>query len=470
MSSLLDDARLQQLTKQEFPVLDATRKALQALSSRAKTSAADIAAVILADPMMTLNLLRQANARRGGEFDQRIATVEHAVMLLGFSNVFERLTRLPAVEEVIAPDHRGGLLKAVTLARHSAYLAREWAMQRLDIAPEEVYVAGLLHNMAEIGLWVTVPELVSNEIDSWFQTLSGTFEEAWLKQARNLGEMMHLPPLVVGGMALPSDDPAHRPALVFLANRIVRNADRGWWHPEIQQDLELASVIRRQTPDETVVQVHRCMVEAARRHPFADVTPPAAWLPMLEGDWPELQQDDALADAHAKSAFETVMEQIRSKSEGEISLSELLSLVVRGMHEGIGLNRIVFALLAKDNTTLTARYVFGATSDSPLKKFQFGMQQRHLFSILMGKPQAVWVSDETRQRYAPVMTPDIETTTSGRDFFAMSLSVQSKVVGLFYADRDQAELDAAGYEQFKQISLLSAQLMSRLSKAKPATV
>jgi hypothetical protein len=461
---------LQQLTKQEFPVLDATRQSLTALSARAKTSAADIASVILSDPMMTLNLLRQANARRGGEFDQRIATVEHAVMLLGFSNVFERLTQLPAVEDVIAPDQCYGLLKAVTLARHSAYLAREWAVQRLDIAPEEVYVAALLHSMAEIGLWVTVPELVGKEADSRFQTLSGTFSETWLSQARTLAEQMHLPPLVLAGMVLPGDETAHRSALVFLANRIVRNAGRGWWQAEIQQDLEQVAGIRRQTPDETAAQVHRCMVEAARRYPFVEVVPPAAWLPMLEGDWPELHQDTALVDAPAKSVFDAVMDEIRNKSEGAFSLSELLSLVVRGMHEGLGLKRIVFALLAHDSATLAARYVYGAEPDSPLKRFQFNMQQRHLFSMLMNKPQAVWVSGETRQRYAPVMTPDIETITSGRDFFAMSLSVQNKVVGLFYADRDKAGLDAAGYEQFKQISQLSAQLMSRLSKAKPATV
>jgi hypothetical protein len=469
LSSLFDDARLQQVAGKEFPVLDATRKSLVTLGAKSKISAAEIAAVILSDPMMTLNLMRQANARRGGEFDQRIATVENAVMLLGFTNVFERLTRLPAIENVMAPEDRKGLMKTIALARHAAYLAREWAAQRLDTVPEEVYVAALLHSAAEIGLWITSPLLMQKEVDPRFQTLPNTFTEAWLDQSRKLAELMHLPPLVSGGMVLPDDATAHRPALVFLANRIVRSADQGWWQAELQQDLERVANIRRQTSEEAAMQVHRCMVEAARRHSFAEVTPPAAWLPLLEGPWPYPLAEPETAAGSFRNAFETIMEEIRSKPEGTLSLSELLSLAIRGMHEGIGLQRIVFALLSQDNSTLAARYVYGAAPDSPLKRFQFAMQQKHLFSMLMAKSQAIWVSGENRARYAPVLNADIETVTSGRDFYAMSLSIQNKVVGLFYADRDTAGLDAAGYEQFKQISMLSAQLMSKLSKSKPAT-
>lgn len=237
----------------------------------------------------------------------------------------------------------------------------------------------------------------------------------------------------------------------------------GWWGQRVWRDIEEIADIRRQLVADAATQVHRTAVEVARRYTLADVTPLAAWLPMLEGEWPD---EDAGTISEQPDVFQSVMDEINSYAEG-LTLNELLTLIIRGMRDGVGLRRIVFALLTKDRSELKPRYIYGAEEESPLRTFHFDMRQQHLFSALIAKQQAIWLSDENRAKYASVLNAEIETTTSGHAFYAMSLSVHGKIIGMLYGDRAGASLDAAGYEKFKALSMRAAQSMAKLSRPKP---
>ncbi|HEY3326613.1 MAG TPA: HDOD domain-containing protein [Novimethylophilus sp.] len=471
MSQTIDEW-VSQLAPLELPVLRTTLQAIKKLQNDPDVSAARIAAAVLPDPMMALKLMRLANASRHGEFAQRIATAEHAVMMLGLSTTFSRLSETAVLEDVLPPHAQHGLLCTTARASHAAIHARAWAVQRLDTSIEEVYIAAVLYGMAEMTLWVAEPERMvelaktQRKLD-WKQAEQNAFGFPLVELSRALAERWNMPPLVTSAMQQEITDVHVRPRCVMLANRLIKNAETGWYGPAVAADLEEIAAARRQAPDEVAAQVHSAAADVARRYIFADVVPAATWLPMLAGEWPDEEPSVVTTD---DDPFQAVMKEMSMHLDDALSLHDLLVLVMRGMRDGIGLKRVVFALLTQDRTELKAKYTFGAEQESPLKSFRFDMRQKHLFSALMGKQQAIWMSDENRIKYAAYLNDEVMKATTGHEFYAMSLSVQGKMIGLFYGDRAGTgeRLDAASFEKFKLLCAQAAQSMVLLAKPRSA--
>lgn len=461
------DEWVSQLAPLELPVFRSTLQAIKQLQDDPDVSAAKIAAAVLPDPMMTLKLMRLANASRHGEFAQRIATAEHAVMMLGLSTTFERLSETAALEDVLPPHAQHGLLGTTARACYAALHARGWAAQRLDTSIEEVYIAAALYTMAEMALWLAKPESMAElakmqpKLD-WQQAEQHVFGFPLAELSRALAEQWNMPPLVTSALQQAITDAHVRPRCVKLANRLIKNAETGWYRPAVAADLEEIAAARRLAPDEVAAQVHSLAADMARRYVFAGVVPAATWLPLLAGAWPE---EAPAVTAAEDDPFRAVMREMSRHVDDALSLHDLLVLVMRGMRDAIGLKRIVFALLMQDRTALQAKYTYGVEQDSPLKAFRFDMRQKHLFSALMGKQQAIWMSGENRIKYAAYLNDDIIKAT-GHEFYAMSLSVRGKTIGLFYGDCAGAgeRLDAAGFEKFKLLCMQAAQSLAALAK------
>lgn len=451
--------------QRELPALASTLQGIRQLQSNPQVSAAQVSAEVLADPMLTLKLMRLANANKRGEFAQRITTAEHAVMMLGLDATFGRLGETPVLEQSMSPEAAQGLLRCVARACHAAFQARAWALQRLDTSPEEVHVAVLLSHLGEMGLWVLEPERMLHLEKAALRQGWGEAETRVLgcsleALSGTLAQRCCLPPLVIAALQAELPENQVRPRLVKLAVRLARDCWWGWHDAPLAADLEQIAEARRLPLDDVVVQVHRTAVEFARRRTFAGVYPPARWLPMLPGAWPE----DAPAVAQSEMQQPDPTQNKTNEAAPAPTLHDVVTQAVRGMREGIGLKRVVFALLSRDRTTLEAKYMAGVEEDAPLRAFRFGMAGRHLFSILMTKPQAIWMTDANRQKYAAYLDAEIAHITSAHEFFAMSLGVHGRMVGLFYADGDGAALTSTGYEQFRQLCMQAATRMAHLAK------
>jgi hypothetical protein len=144
----------------------------------------------------------------------------------------------------------------------------------------------------------------------------------------------------------------------------------------------------------------------------------------------------------------------------------MMTLIMRGMHEGIGLERVVFALMTADRASVRAKYVIGAEEGDTLRQFQFSTTNVNLFAKLMERVQGIWVRRANRGQLAGLLTPEIEAMTGGEDFFAMSVFVHGKPVGLFYADRkgNPFALTEKNYLDFKSLCLRAAEGLAHLAR------
>ena len=145
----------------EIPVLRRSIEELARLrENEERVIARDIARVLLHDPMFTLRVLRYLQAHRRAKQTADITTLEHALMMLGVTPFFEHFCDLPEVEAKLAgrPLALDGLMRVANRAHHAAVYALDWASLRRDMRADEVAVAALLHDLAEILLWCFAPE------------------------------------------------------------------------------------------------------------------------------------------------------------------------------------------------------------------------------------------------------------------------------------------------------------------------
>ena len=147
----------------EIPVLASTADALAKL--RLNEDAVDafmLADIMLTDPLMTLKLLRHVAALRRRRPDASdIETATEALVMLGITPFFRAFAAQATVENTLAGQAYAlaGLQRVLARAERAARFAFGFAVHRLDPDTALLHQAALLHDLAEMLLWVHAPTL-----------------------------------------------------------------------------------------------------------------------------------------------------------------------------------------------------------------------------------------------------------------------------------------------------------------------
>lgn len=236
-------------TESSLPILRHTRRQLDAMFERIDSiSARELALVVLQDPIMSVRVLAYIQPLRGKSLQHDITTIASAIMMSGIEPFFRRFGDLPTIEDKLkaaAPQALLGIMQVIRRAQRAADYAWDWAVWRHDINAEEVRLAALLHDLAEILMWCFAPGLALKVRDMLAstpglrssvaqQTVLG-FNVHELQQA--LCKVWHLPELLKDLM---DDDHAETPRTknVILAVRLARHSVRGWNDPALPDDYK----------------------------------------------------------------------------------------------------------------------------------------------------------------------------------------------------------------------------------------
>ncbi|WP_018410140.1 HDOD domain-containing protein [Methyloversatilis thermotolerans] len=231
-----------------LPVLARTTRELASLREAEQTvSARTIAQVILHDPLMTLRVLAyiEANRRRSQHTD--ITTIERALMMIGITPFFKHFESLPTLEDHLHGQSQAllGVMKVIARARKAAIWAREWALMRHDIDVDEITVATLLHDVAEMLCWVFAPRLSLKLRD--LLRANPTMRTALAQKVvfnvtaqdlqLALAHEWKLPALLVELMG-GSHNPSPRVRNVMYAVNLARHSAKGWDDPALPDDFK----------------------------------------------------------------------------------------------------------------------------------------------------------------------------------------------------------------------------------------
>jgi HD-like signal output (HDOD) protein len=275
----------------ELPVLDRTASELAAFERDLdRVTGPRLSALTLHDPMMTLKVLQYLQVHRPPRLSLDITTIEHAIMMLGITRFFQHFGKLSTLQQTLGGCQASsyGARRVLYRARHAALYARDWARLRHDIEVDELCIAALLHDLAEMLLWCFAPALpqkiealqaqspMLSSHDAEVQVLGFPLIELQLQLAKR----WHLPPLL---HKLMDDEHAETPRVrtVALAVRFARHVFSGWDHPALPGDY---AAIRQQldlTAREIEDSVRRVTIAAAHEWLWYGATPAAALWPLL---------------------------------------------------------------------------------------------------------------------------------------------------------------------------------------------
>lgn len=482
MASTLDDW-LKRIGGKPVPVLNRTIADLRHHCARDKATLAEMTAVVERDPGLTVYLLRQANNQTAGPLRSEVTSVEQALMIMGTDQVSALPNKLPVLEDTLTEAARQQLLETFARAYHAARQAIDWASLRHDMSPDEVFAATQLHFLGEMFVAMYAPDVVSQirqvqqqdriaAEEAQYVVLGFSFDQLTARLARQ----WRLPQLVLEALH-PENARYPRAYGIMLAVQLAREAARDWYTPRmLQLEQDAADWLERE-PDSIVAGVHRLAVEVARDSGLYGVPPAAVRLPQVlppeEPAAPALQSGtEAQAETDAGiclmpqlAVLQDLLHQLKQASRS-MPVYQLLSLILKGMHDGIGLNRVVFARLDPEARLLRAEKIIGADNDPHFSRFEIALDEPHLLQRLMDKHQAVLINDTTRSKFWSLVPDQFQKLIGINSFVAMSVFLDGRPFGLFYGDRhnNACQIDEKSYQYFKTICTVGTQALQNLDR------
>lgn len=241
------DAWVLLFSNNTLPVLRVTKRHLEDMRADLENvDARELARVILQDPIMTVRVLAYIQPLRSRSLQHDITTIAGAVMMAGMQPFFRRFEDLPTIEDMLKgcdPHAMLGVLHIIRRAQRAADYAQDWAIWRHDLNMEEVRIAALLHDLAEILVWCFAPRLgldiqaqqnanpAMRSADAQRNTLGLSFQDI----QSELCKVWHLPQLL---QTLIDDSQTNQGRVrnVELAVRLARHSAHGWSDAALPDD------------------------------------------------------------------------------------------------------------------------------------------------------------------------------------------------------------------------------------------
>ena len=213
----------------ELPTLPHVVQKLASMIGRPNVSAEEIGALIEKDQVLSAKVLRLANSPFYG-FPSRIASVAHAVVVLGLS-VVKGLTLCATAFDMMKNAGMNDLWRhSLGVAITAHILGAKAGMKN----PEEVFVGGLLHDIGKVVLYVKWPDvgqqITAARKDS-SRSLMETEQELFAVTHADVGGWLatawHLPttlrePILHHHMPSAAQDAKLQTAIVHVADVLVK--------------------------------------------------------------------------------------------------------------------------------------------------------------------------------------------------------------------------------------------------------
>lgn len=486
------DEWIEHIGDEPMPVLAHSIKQLAGIATDSDVSVTKLAQIIRHDPGLAIELVRIAGRRSSSRLSAEITSAQQAIMMLGTEQVRNLLETLPTLEKTLKGPAQNRLLHTYSRAYHAATQAMDWAVQRHDMTPEEVFISTLMQFIGEIILSIHAPQQLEQidqlreeknlAVDKAQNMLLGfTLDDLSILLAQNWS----LPKLVLDVLRTQDTQSSPRVCGIKLAVQLIRDAEISWYDEHCQDTIRKIAKWLNDPVEKLPTRLHLLAVEVARSSEIYQIRPLAAQLPLLprlksigparhqtpqttqHNEQPKSTEVKSKNLNPKKQVIEAVLMKLARPNNEVTTPDQVIDLVLHGMHDGIGLNRVTFAMLSQNHKYLEINAVRGIENDSAFNHFQIKLDTPHLFVRLLKKPQALWINDSNRMRFWPMVPVEFRTLIHINTFFAMSLHINKKPLGIFYADRYKNtanQLDVLSYKGFKALCLQTAQAMERLSK------
>ena len=221
-----------------------------------------LAQTLSTDPLMILKLLAHLARLRRSREGSDTETVTEALVMLGIEPFFKAFGPQETVEQTLTgqPLALAGFLRVLHRSHRAARFAIGFAVHRMDHDAAVIHEAALLHDFAELLLWLRAPALAL-EIARRQRADPALRSAVVQRQVLNI-ELCDLQHALMKAWQLPallvqiSNDHAlaanGQMRNVNLAIRVARHCAHGWDDPALPDDLRDIGELLQLTPEHTL--------------------------------------------------------------------------------------------------------------------------------------------------------------------------------------------------------------------------
>lgn len=241
---------------QQLPVLAHSAVALEQWRAlEDEVDAHRLADLLGSDPLMTLKLLSHLARLRRGRDGGEVETVTQALVMLGIPPFFRTFGPQDAAEDLLAqqPAALAGFHEVLRRSHRAARFAISFAVHRMDHDADVIHQAALLHDFAEMLLWLRAPTLAlaiqrRQRADPGLRSATAQRECLHIELAELQHALMaawRLPASLVRVADERASGETPQRRTVWLAVRVARHSAAGWHNPALPDDVtEVAQLLQ----------------------------------------------------------------------------------------------------------------------------------------------------------------------------------------------------------------------------------
>ncbi|MCB0310481.1 MAG: HDOD domain-containing protein, partial [Bdellovibrionales bacterium] len=397
-----------------------TAQRVAELSGDTNSDLAALSDIILKDTGMTQRLLKASNSayrtRRG-----RTNTVSRALVMLGVKEVRKICLATSLLDGLLAKEPSQELIDEMAKAFHAASQARLFALRRADPYSEEVFISALMQSFGPLAFW-SAGGKYADQLREKLKEKGVSTEEA---ERQVLGfTLAELSEVLAHDWELDNLLPKQnsgdkrqecRHLEISLSNRFARNVHLGWESSFVQQITKDMSDALNMNQEQLHAVIIAAAKEAKETAEYFGADQAAAAIPVLKGQ----QSPAVVAAAPVVAAFQSPsgdhMLQLKILREVSTLLLEgtdttlVMLRLLEGIYQGIGMDRVAFALFNDERNYLTARMTLGADKDELKRNFRFMINDRmDIVRYAFNSGDTLWYCSDTADNLKELLTPDFE--------------------------------------------------------------
>ncbi|OZG73642.1 signal transduction protein [Hahella sp. CCB-MM4] len=465
------DEWLEELSQMDAVTMGAIIRELNKLTDSEESSVQQLSKEILKDPTLTSKIIKVANSVLYNPSKTPVTTISRAIMHIGFNTVRAICVSAVVIESIMKQHPRESLIRQMARSFHAAIQARNLCDKaRLDVK-EEVFVAALLLHLGELMIWAYPHQSIdkayrlyqqggtSRDIES---VLGVTFERLTVE----LVAQWNLGGTLAESLSEDKKDQSRMSQAVCLGDEIAIAMEKGWDSLEMEVVLKKVSVFSNQPVDVAKKRLRASMDEATQLSKLycdpkltqllketCQVVDESLDTPPLLHPNPQVQLQTLQATMHMMS--------------GNLDTGKLFQLIMTGLHEGVGLERVALAIFNQSRTQVSAKYVVGARTVNWRERYRFAYEKKpdNLFSAVMQRRESVWLGSSAHSSVSKLRGAAFDELVGSGDCLLGPILAGNREVGFLYADmrvsgRPMTETYFSGFKHFLQQTSLCLGLLA----------
>ena len=499
--------------KGNFPALSRTIGTINRVAANSDESVQTLSGALLKDFALTNKLLRIVNSSTYGQYGGNISTISRAVMILGFNAVRDLAVTLILFEHLQNKAQAAQLKEDVISSFFAGVMARRIAGRCGVPDSEEGFVCGVFHNLgsmlatyyffdesAEIAKRQSRGE---SEEQASRAVLGVTFEELGIGVARS----WHLPEKIVNSMqrlgagkvakaATPADRLRVTTNLATALCRVASETARSRKTAELEElkrrfgatlnlgKQQLAAIVD-DSINEFLAESAIFVADTSKSRVLKAIT---SWSGN-GGDTPAVGNADtsdiaiaasinasggdvvdelvnttaamaapATAGASAAETLTAGIQDLTNTLVGDYDLNDILRIILETMYRGMAFSHVLLCTRDARSNSLQARFGFGVRNDEYLATFRVPSgQTQDVFQVALDKNVDLFIADSHAANIASRIPPWYREKINAPSFLLLPLVINKKVIGMFYADHDNAGELTIEPEQLRLLKTLRNQ-------------